>query len=184
MKKVMLGMLLLVAGGRAWSAEPYIGYTGGLIKESYGVRGGAEWRNLDMSLGYLKDTDHDVDFHTMGAELYLNLPNTRLPALTIKLGGGAGYTMPNLPDGISKTADNGYSLTAGAGLEYAITKNWAIVGSVHRFFFTTDTHTTVYSSHEETLSTGQAVEVLDVEHFDNSEKFDNTQALIQLRYYY
>lgn len=181
MKKAWLTLALVLMGSWAYAVSPFVEANGGLIKESYGIRVGAQWHFAEVSFGYLKDTDHDVDFHTVGGNAYGILPIKRVK---IKLGGGVGYTMPNLPDGISVTADNNYSLNAGAGLEYSINSHWGIAGSAHRFFFTTDTHTTVYSSHEETTSTGNSVEVLDVSHFDNSQKYDNIQAHVELRYYF
>lgn len=177
MKSHALTVAMLFLGGLA-QAGGYIEGTGGLFKESYGYRGGNTWERWDGSIGYLKDTDHDSDFHTLGAEAYWLVPSG---PVRFRLGGGVGYTMPNV---VGKKADNGPSFTAGAGAEYMLSSHWALVGTAKGFFFKTDTHWAVYSSHPETLSTGQEVGVLDVENFNASESFNSFQALLSVRYYF
>lgn len=153
---------------------------------SYGVRGGHSWEYYELSLGYLNaniDGTNEVNnahINVLDVEAYGVYPIGY--SLKVKAGGGVGYGMPNLEDGTSQTADNSNAWVLATGLDYAITSSWNIGFMAKGLFFNTDTHKTIYSSHPETLNTGQAVEVLDVSHEDNVSNFNSLLFTAGIRY--
>ena len=209
MKKLLLivGLLIsacapVMAERLGWSMPverkslPYIEYQAGYIGAgvlsgpTLGIRGGIEHGNWDWSLGYSRafaDLSADnlisdkLDLHTINVEGYYLLPSP-LIRLKTKLGGGIGYSIPNLSGGTSEVADNEMSFVLGGGLEYVLDSSWSIGGTVKGFFFHSNTHRTVYTSHLETLSNDQAVEVLDVSHVYDSVNFHSLLATLAIKY--
>lgn len=207
MKKLFLSLIIGLCSSMAWAHEGYIeGQTGiigsnGSIAPIYGVRGGILLRaydpmhgwmptknSWDISAGYwsargIKNDDlvsGGLDLHVLSFEAYriFNIGKT----WTAKAGGGIGFTIPNLDGGASETADNGHSWVFGGGADYDLTPNISVGASVKGFFFTTNTHVTTYSSHTETLNTGQDVEVLDINHHDNVVCLNSVLALLSLNW--
>lgn len=160
---------------------------------TYGVRGGILFLRSEVSLGYwgasgmesAQLVSRGLDIHTISLEFYRRFA---LSKNTVgKLGGGVGFTIPNLDGGVSETADNDHSWAFGGGVDYALSPSVSLGAAVKGFFFTTDTHLTVYGSHmEEILSngvpTGQSVEVLDVTHVNNRIDFNSLLAQISIRW--
>lgn len=181
MKKLILTALLLGSVAPLCHAhDAYIEAQGGFISNSYGIRGGKVGDHWDASFGYLKSERYDVDLHTIGAEGYFVTP---FKAVLARIGGGVGFTIPNFPDGGEK-GDNDVSWTVGAGAEYKIGENWAVLGMLKGFFFKTDTHVTTYGSHAEVLSNGMPVEVIDVYHQDAPRQFNSLMIGLSIRYYF
>lgn len=165
-----------VAGGQ--SASP--------VFQMKGIRSDGAW---DFSLGYLNLYGATADgLKSDGA----NLPTIQFEAYRvlavmedgaeISVGGGLGYTVPNLAGGVSETADNGISWTVGGILTKPINRRCSLAFGVKGFFFDTDSHLTTYGSHEEVLSTGQTVDVLDVAHRDDNLHFDSVLFTVALRW--
>lgn len=193
MKKLLVALSFMAGCSPAFATGPYIEAQAGLTQgslsgESAGIRGGTIKNGWDLSLGYLRTTadlgtdkliSNGINLHTLSAEAYRVVP---IGDLKVKLGGGLGYSIPDLSDGTSETADSGRSWVLGGGAEYQLSSGWAIAGMVKGLFFNTDTHRTVYSSHIETLNTGQDVEVLDVNHFDDAVNFNSVLISVGLRY--
>lgn len=106
----------------------------------------------------------------------LNVEVTRvIPAngADLSIGGGLGFTMPNLAGGVNEQADNDVSFTAVGAFTKHLSRKYDLSISVRGFFFNTDSQLTTYGSHFETLSTGQAVEVVDEFHADQSLRFNS-----------
>lgn len=200
MKKVMLLLGLLFLSGPARAGVPYFEGQGGLITSHgsqaviYGVRGGKQFDSVmscggwDTSLGYwaargLSSNQIKSDgltIHTLSAEIYRTIP---LPYMLMgRIGGGTGYSIPNLDNGASELADNGHSFIFGGGVDCNITDSVSLGVDLKWFFFTTDTHLTTYSSHFETLNTGQQVEILDVAHSNDTVDFNSTIVALNLKW--
>lgn len=181
MKKVMLLVGMLVVSGQVVSAAPFVELDGGVYAANgaqapaYGFGIGSEigsWRNSvsywsaqDIALDSEKFASDNANLHTIGVNVLRVFQFSEVVNGTF--GGGVGYTIPNL-FGATERADNGLSFNLKAGLERDINDAVSIGINVMAFRFETDTHTTTYGSHMEKLSNGQAVEVLDVTHRDNS----------------
>lgn len=154
---------------------------------AYTLHGGFQSPSWQLSLGYmgaygLRNDNLISDglaLHTLSLEAYRLIP---YKAVTFKAGGGVGYTIPNLNGGASETADNSDSWLVGGGAEYSINDAYSVGLDLKGFFFSTDTHITVYSSHFETLSTGQSVEVLDVTHHNDRINMNSVLATVSLRF--
>lgn len=190
MRKVSLIGLLLMLSTSVY-ASPYIGVEGGAMVSqdaqapTYGLRVGNVIKGWDVSGGYwsaikMKNNDilsHDLDLHTVDAELYRIFPINQ--GLSANLGGGIGYTIPSMGNG-ADTADNGASFSVGGGADYDLSNDYSVGIGASWFLFTTDTHITVYGSHMETLSNGADVEVLDVTHYNNSVNFNAVRLVVAL----
>lgn len=196
-KLVLLGLILSVP--RFAFAVPFVELQTGMIASPgsvapiYGVRGVASGVKHEFSLGYwcARGMSSDrlvsggLDLHVLSAELYRKFDVA--PKVTGKLGGGIGYTIPNLDGGASETADNGHSWVFGGGVNYAVTSSVDLGATVKGFFFTTDTHVTTYGSHLEQLIsngalTGTFVSVLDEAHQDDVVNFNSVLFQISLRW--
>lgn len=155
-----------------------------------GMRGGATTGAWDLSAGYWSTYNASIDepalnsnrmdLHTFDVELYKLVPTSKYSG--IRLGAGLGYTMPNL--GGTDKADNDISYIAGAGFDYKLTRVITLGLLVRGFFFNTDTRRTNYGSHTETLSNGQAVEVVDVTHSQDSVNFNSVLVNVGIKYYF
>lgn len=181
MKFKVLVLAAGLLGAVPLHAENYVEASGGY--ETYGVRVGHTYGLLDFSGGYFTAysdaLESDVTNHVIDLEAYRGF---ELPyGLEAKVGGGVGYAIPSVQDG-PETADKGYSWLLGVGLDYYLTKNLSIGGSVKRLFFTTDTHKVVREAHTETLSTGQEVEVSDERREDNSTNFKTFLYAVRVQY--
>ena len=182
MKKMMMfGALILAAAGTV-QARPFFEVQGGIYagdKTSplYGVRGGARGDMFEVSGGYWAALG-DTDLHTIGAEFYDLIPITH--RTTVKGGFGVGYTIPSLPG--SEKGDNGLSWGLGVGADHQLNQSATLGFGVKWFLFRTDTHSTTYGSHPETLNNGQSVEVLDVFHQNNSVNFNALLLAAELRF--
>lgn len=126
-----------------------------------------------------------ADLPTIALEFYKvwNLPRNEG---SLSYGGGVGYTMPNLAGGVSETADNDFSWTAGVNLVRHLSSRYDVEYSVKGFFFRTDSHLTTYGSHLESfqingVDAGQ-VEVSDEMHENNSINFNSVLFNIALRW--
>lgn len=176
-------------------ATPFFEGSAGLLASNgsqapvYGVRGGARIGNWDASLGYWRAIDvrsgslvsGDLDLHTISLEVYRSFSISE--KLEWNLGGGIGYTIPNLSNGMSETADNDLSWVAGGGISYDINSALALETSLKAFFFRTDTHVTSYGAHTETLSDGITdVAVLDTLHNDDSVRFNSALLTVALKF--
>ena len=147
------------------------------------------WKH-EVSINYLNIYGAQADgmktdganLPTIGIELnrVYNLPTN--DGATISLGGGLGYTMPNLNSGVSERADNDISWTIGATLAKPLSRKFYLAFSIKGFFFTTDSQLTTYSSHPETLSSGDEVEVTDVSYQDNRLNFNSVLFMLALRW--
>lgn len=126
----------------------------------------------DFSFGYVKSDD----LKTISLEAYKVIP---YKGLNFRAGGGLGYSIADISD---RKADNGISEVLGGSVEYTITPSWSIVGTAKGIFFVTNTHQTIYGSHLETLSNGDAAEVLDTYQINNSERVDQGIYTVGLRY--
>lgn len=182
----------LVAGERSGSlyGEMGLGLAGGgkATGPAIYLRGVRETKKHDFSFGYL-------NLYGMKAES-MKSSGAALPTLLfevarvfkaqaggeISLGGGIGYTMPNLSSGVNEQADNDISYTAVGAFKKALGPKADLVISVRGFFFSTDSQLTTYGSHMETLSTGQAVEVLDEFHHDDRMNFNSVIFMASVRW--
>lgn len=169
MKKLLISLCMLFVSA-VCQAQGYIEAQAGAVinpQAAFGVRGGAELGSWDVSVGYWTSHDAPVSdsgllanrltLNTVDIEAYNVIPLKN--GLSFRLGGGAGYTMPEFNN--EDKADNDYSFVVGGGLDYRIRPSLSIGILARRFFFNTDTRRTTYASHMETLSTGQEVEVSD-----------------------
>lgn len=202
MKKVMLFVMAMFVSAAAHAySQPISGYVegeSGILASNgsqapiYGVRGGIGGLRGEYSVGYWAARgmrsdnliSDGLDLHVFSAEYYRVV--FMGDSFRIKLGGGAGYAIPNLDSGASETADNGNSWTAGGTLEYAFSPGLSLGLGLKGFWFTTDTHITTYGSHIETLTingvpSGQ-VEVLDEVHYNNHVNFNSILATVSLRW--
>lgn len=196
MKKALLALAILlpVSLASAHEFEPYVGLQGGILASNgsqspvFGVRGGVESPVWDFSGGYwiARGVRSDnllsdgLNLHVVSAEVYRTVfDNQKIKA---KVGGGIGYTVPNLDGGATETADNGMSWVLGGGADYALTESLSVGASLKAFIFSADTHATTYDSHPETLSNGQDVEIVDVNRHDNRVNFNSVLFAVALRW--
>ena len=163
------------------------GVLGGLEGVSTGFRLGDEIGAWDGSIGYERASgslysskllSDSADLHTISLEGYRIIPFQS--DLKFKVGGGLGYSILNISS-VDK-ADNDVSFILGGSAEYTFTDNWSVGTNVKGTFFNTNTHRTTYSSHNETLSTGQEVEVLDTNNTTNSVNFNNVSMGLAVKY--
>jgi hypothetical protein len=191
--KILLASMMFSSCQAAY-ALGYFELHGGLITSNasqapaYGVRLGLAGPERDFSFGYWTGRGMSSDrlvsgglnLEVLDVEYYRTLySNANLSA---KLGGGVGFAIPNLDGGASETADNGHCWIAGGAVDFPVTEGFSYGFSLKGFFFTTDTHVTVYGSHTETLSTGQDVEVLDVSHYNDRVNFNSAVLALNLRW--
>lgn len=154
------------------------------------LRGGRQFGNYDVSFGYLnlygQKPSGLISSHaslpTINVELTRVIPVTGRDRERFAVGGGLGYTMPNLAGGVSERADNDVSFTIVGSFTKPLSRKYDVNISVRGFFFNTDTHLTTYGSHTETLNTGQSVEVLDTFHQDNTISFNSVIFMAALRW--
>lgn len=190
MKKLLVVVVTLLMSQLA-QAEPYgdvnLGLSNGNISGySTEVRLGTELSNVDVSLGYNRisgDLDkkilksNSLDLHTLNMEIYRKM--TISDDLTGYLGGGVGYSIPNLS---AERGDNDVSYILGAKVNYQMTDNWSLGVYGKGFFFRTDVKRTDTSSHIETLSNGQDVEIEDVTYFTDSVNLNSAVLGFNVRY--
>lgn len=160
-------------------AVQYIEAQGGIISNSWGIRGGKVGSFWDTSLGYTKSERHDVDLHTIGTELYFTVP---IEKVTTKIGAGIGFTIPHFNG--SESGDTGHSWTLGAGAEYPLTSHWAVVGMLKGFFFTTDTKKETYGEVTGRLGNGLPVDVTEVHYEYAPRQFNSLMIGLAIRYYF
>lgn len=184
MKRMLMLFAALLLAAPAFAGH-YVEINSGMIGSKgsqaplYGFRAGVEFLDLDGSLGFWSARGMNasqlasggLDLHVVGLEAYRKFPLGL--GFIGKLGGGVGFTIPNLEGGASETADNGHSWVFGGGVDYPVSAGCSIGATLKAFFFTTDTHVTTYGSHDEILSNGQPVEVLDVFHHDDTVNFNS-----------
>lgn len=180
--KLKLAVLMLLTSCKpvmAFYTEAQAGYL------NYGVRVGKEWKSLDFSGGYSNVMNNDstlssdVQIHSLDFSIGKSFAlNSKVKA---GFSGGIGYSIPNLDSGHER-ADNSHSWLLGGHLSYDLTKNWTIGGYVKSLFFATDSLRTTYSSHTETLSNGQDVEVEDVSYREDSTKLNSVVGGLSIRY--
>lgn len=182
------------------ASKPYIEAQTGFLASGfapvYGFRGGTEIRDIDVSFGYwaARGLDSDdlaskhLDLHTLSLEAY---HIWHLGALTGKLGGGVGFTIPNLDGGTTETADYGHSWVFGGGMSYPLSDTFELAADIKGFFFTTERHLDTYGSHTETATiksyhpttiTTTKVEVLDVTHRDDQVNFNSLLFTVGLKW--
>ena len=169
--------------------EVGIGLAGGYKSTgpAFTMRGVRKLGMYDLSLGYLNLYGMKAEgLRSDGASLpTINIEAQRVfivqQGVELSLGGGVGFTMPNLASGYNEHADNGMSFTAIGSFTKPLSPHYALSLSIRGFFFGTDSQLTTYGSHIETLSTGQDVEVLDVFHQDNRLDFNSVLFLVTLR---
>ena len=161
--------------------HPYIeGLAGGsFLSDSvqsnvaYGVRAGTIWRKLDLSVGYLNNGGAEVkpaqdglapgqvDIKTLDAEMYFAYP---MPyGLTVKAGGGLGYTWArdraypgstfqtggNNQITTSESINDGMSFIVGTSLERKLTEHLSLGLSLKYFLFSTTRDRTVVVQEDE-----------------------------------
>lgn len=163
----------------------------GSISPVYGF--GFERRGFpgDLKLSYVRAMDagadslesKDLDLHTLSLEYFIPVMGSN--GKELRLGGGLGYTIPNLAGGVFETADNGISYTAGALISYPF-RSVTLEAGVRAFFFRTDSHLTKFGSHLETfqvngVDVGQ-VEVADETHYNNTINVNSVLATIAVRF--
>jgi hypothetical protein len=191
------GCLSLCPAGFAASSPVPLGYQevvagiAGAEKEtglSFSLRQGVEYGKYDFSVGFL-------NLYGMKAA-GMKSDNSSLPTINLELtrellshdggqisvGGGFGYTMPNLSGGVNEQADNDISFTAVGAFRKPISNRIDFVISVRGFFFATDSQLTTYGYHSETLSTGQSVEVIEEIHQDSRLNFNSVLFLAGIRW--
>lgn len=191
--KLLAAVLLLGLSSRLMAQEGYVQIEGGAIESPQaiaGMRGGVEYRGWDFSGGYWGTRDakpdesqliaEDMNLDTFSAELYRIIPIAN--ALSLRLGGGVGYTMLDLS--APEDGDNDISYTAAGILDYKVHPHFGIGVFVKGFFFNTKTHRMTFGSHMETLSNGQDVEVVDEFHGYDSVNFNRMLAGLFVKYYF
>lgn len=191
MKTIKLGIIIFLGMAGFGHAKGYFEGQVGAIRSPqavFGLRGGIEYKSWDISAGYWTTRDasiddsklvsNSLDLNTLDIEAYRLAPI--YGPISLRVGGGIGYTISNLsgPD----HADADISYTSGAGFDYAIRKNVIIGILVRGFFYNTNTHRTLYGSHAETLSNGQEVEVIDVFPSTDSVNFNSILATIGVKF--
>lgn len=196
MKKYIISLCAILAYGvsTACASIPYGEIQTGLIASEgsqapiYGIRAGLRRNLWDLSIGYWAARgmrsdqliSDGLDLHTLSAEAYYLIPIKE--SLVGKIGGGLGYTIPNLNGGASETADNGHSWVFGGGVDYDLSRNITLGASLKGLFFTSDTHTMWETTSPDTLSNGQAVEVIDVHHRNDVMNLNSVLLGLSLRW--
>lgn len=197
--KLMIASLVLAVSGALYAKPvPFFEAETGLLMSNggqapiYGVRGGFANDHQELSLGYWSAVGLPVSdlasgglsLHTFDVEGYGLADITK--RTTLKWGGGLGWTIPNLNDGASETADNDLSLILGGGAVHKINPNMDFVFTLKGFFFRTDTHLTTYGSHFETLYNNGVpvggVEVLDEHHSNNVVSLNSAKLSLALHW--
>jgi hypothetical protein len=192
LKVIILSLLCLLPG--LLNAAPFFEGSAGILAADasqapvYGIRGGSMFRDWEVSLGYWRAIDvrsdqmlsGSLDLHTVSLEAYRVFPEF---GWSWKVGGGAGYTIPNLSDGKSEMADNDVSWIAGAGAEYNVNKSVALELAVKAFFFRTDTHSTTYGAHGALdTTTGETVFVVDPMDHTDSVNFNSALITVAVKF--
>lgn len=192
MKKMLIVMFVVSMAKVGFAVQPYIngeigGVTGAIHGHSEGVRVGVLKGNWDGSLGYMRisgslDSDktwsNDIAVNAIGAELYRHFNYTE--KLSFLLGGGFGYGMPEL-SGIDKPEGDLYT-SIGGEARYALSPILSLGFYVKGFFMNTDVRRFWYGSHNEILSNGQGVEVLDEYHSADSLNLNSARIGLSLTY--
>lgn len=171
--------------GRSGSISPIYGF--GVSKQVFlGDLSLSYWRAMDVTGDNLESKD--MDLHNFSLEYFypilswLGSENQLINGLSkIKVGGGLGWTIPNLAGGVFETADNDISYTAGALYSHPF-KSVTLEAGIKGFFFRTDSHITKFDSHNETLSNGTQVEVLDEIHYNNVINCNSILATVAVRF--
>lgn len=175
------------------TAAPYFETQAGYVTSgnqkghTLGIRAGSHFQGFDCSFGYARtnaDLDSDavisngLDLHTLSMEAYkpFYLSNN----LTVKFGAGLGYSIPTLSG--PEKADSGVSYLIGGGADYRVSENISLGGMVRGLFFHTDTRRIQNDSHIEILSTGQEVEVLDVNYIGGRLDLDSAVITVAVKY--
>lgn len=204
MKSKMVAMLFVCMTGVAhcFTFETSGSFNAGFYTETgagiaggepvFTIRTGNKLESLwDLSLGYMNILSQtpdnllskNADLPTINAEALRVLP---LPgeSYRVLLGGGLGYTMPNLASGINERAENGASFTLTGALETPVNDRIDVKFTVRGFFFDTKTTWRRESYHLETVyqngsPIGQ-VSVTDEHLGSNSVNFNTVTAMVSI----
>lgn len=194
MKKLVM-LLVLVYVPPVYADGPYVSggagaiLSGNMVGHALGARIGKTVNGLDWSFGFERaDGDLDAErivsngftLHTVTAEVYKVF--TLGGRWDAKLGGGLGYYFPELSG--PEKADTGVGFVVGGGADYWLSNNLSLGATVRGSFFRTDTRRPVNDSHVETLSNGQAVEVLDFHYIGRDLNLDSVVVGVALKYYF
>lgn len=202
MKKMLVALGIMAMGSRLNAA--YINGGAGIRTVSDNsdagvtseLRFGTLYGPLDVSAGYVRDflkvgnhnlLPSNLELHTLNTEAYLTVP---LPSIVrLKIGGGVGYTIPNVDATNMERLDNNLSGLFGGKLEVPVGPVTVGVATKYHLFHT-DSHRTTMLTESETIYRTMGhhkipIGVVETEtpvYTDNSINFNSVSVLFGVTY--